>query len=86
MAQQVKELVTAATPDTAVAWVQPWPGNFHMSWAWPKKKKKKKKEDMQTLPPLPSISQVIFTLSDVLISFKQERNLAVCGNKLKCKI
>lgn len=39
MAQQVKELVTAATPDTAVAWVQPWPGNLSMLWVQPKKNK-----------------------------------------------
>ena len=22
----------------------PWPGNFHTPWVWPKKKKKKKKK------------------------------------------
>ena len=39
VAQQVKD------PALSLLWhrFDPWPGNFRMLWAWPKKKKKKKK-------------------------------------------
>ena len=39
--------VTAEAQVTAVAQFPPWPGNFHMPWAQPKKKKKKKKKKME---------------------------------------
>ena len=50
--QQVKELALS------LLWCQfdPWPRNFHMLWAWPKKKRKKqsweKKEIYVGLCPL----------------------------------
>ena len=41
MAQQVKDLVLSLQQLGLLLWYRfdPWPGNFHMPWLWPKKKK-----------------------------------------------
>ena len=51
MAQQVKDPALSLQGLELLLWYSfdPWPRNFHMLGAWPKKKKKKKKEkDKQT--------------------------------------
>ena len=44
VAQQVKDLALS------LLWCRfdPWPGNFHMPWAWPKKEKEKEKKQIGT--------------------------------------
>ena len=51
MAQRVKDLVLSLQWLRSLLWhrFQPWPRNFHMPWAWPKRKKKssvKRREEM----------------------------------------
>ena len=45
-AQWVKDTALSLLQLGSLLWhgFSPWPGNFHMPWAWPKKKKKKKKK------------------------------------------
>ena len=40
MAQQVKDLVLSLQQLGLLLWYRfdPWPGNFHMPWLWPKKR------------------------------------------------
>ena len=45
MVQWVKDLALSLQWPGWLLWCRgdPWPGNFHTLWVWPKKKKKKKK-------------------------------------------
>ena len=42
-------LVAEAAWTTAVVWVHPWPRNFHILWARPKKQKREREERRLTL-------------------------------------
>ena len=58
MVQQVKNLALSPQWLGLLLWCRfdPWPWNFHMSWAWPRKKKKIEGEKASELDMSPDLN------------------------------